>query len=399
MSASATTILHADVDAFFASVEQRDDPRLRGRPVIVGPGVVMAASYEAKAFGIRSGMGARQARRLCPHAQVVAPRFPAYVEAGRALLELFRDTAPIVERMSMEEAFLDVRGLEAISGTPARIAGRLRRRVRQELGLPISVGVARTRVLAKLASRSAKPDGMRVIAPEHELAFLHPLRVEDLWGVGPATARRLHAYGITTVAEVAPLSHAALVDIVGLAAARHLHALAHNRDPRPLKRARRRRSFGAQSALGPWAGSRTELDRILVGLVERVTRRMRVARRVGRTVVLRLRFGDFTRATRSRTLPDPTAATELVLAAARALLAEARPLIERRGLTLLGVTVAGVEPAGEGIQLTLPLEGLHGEALDAVLDELRDRFGPGAVVRAAQLGRSRELSLWLFPGD
>src|SRR2546422_2248167 len=229
----AATILHADLDAFYASVEQRDDPRLRGRPVIVGAGVVLAASYEAKAFGVRTAMGGRQARRLCPHAIVVSPRMSAYAEASKAMFRIFEDATPLVEGLSIDEAFLDVRGLERISGTAAEIAARLRRDVRERVGLPITVGVARTKFLAKVASGVAKPDGLLVVEPERELAFLHPLPVERLWGVGAVTAEKLRDRGIRTVGEVAELSQAALVSMLGRASGHHLHALAHNRDPRP----------------------------------------------------------------------------------------------------------------------------------------------------------------------
>ena len=227
---SGAHILHADVDSFFASVEQRDDPRLRGRPVIVGGGVVLAASYEAKAFGVRTAMGGAQARRLCPRAIVVSPRFSAYVEASREVFAIFRDTSPVVEGMSLEEAFLDVRGLERISGPPEVIAARLRHTVRERAGLPISVGVAATRVVAKLASRAAKPDGLLVIAPGEELDFLHPLAVASVWGVGAATARRLHAHNLQTVGQVARCTEEDLVAILGRHAGRRLHALSHNRE-------------------------------------------------------------------------------------------------------------------------------------------------------------------------
>jgi DNA polymerase IV len=234
------TILHADLDAFYASVEQRDDPRLRGRPVIVGAGVVLAASYEAKAFWVRTAMGGRQARRLCPSAVVVPPRMSAYAEASKAAFRVFDDTSPLVEGLSIDEAFLDVRGLERISGTPIEIAVRLRHEVRERVGLPITVGVARTKFLAKVASGVAKPDGLLVVPPEGELSFLHPLPVERLWGVGPATARKLHERRISTVGEVARLSETVLVTILGRAAGGHLYALAHNRDPRPVVVGRRR---------------------------------------------------------------------------------------------------------------------------------------------------------------
>jgi DNA polymerase IV len=390
------TILHADLDAFYASVEQRDDPRLRGRPVIVGAGVVLAASYEAKARGVRTAMGGARARRLCPDAVVVSPRMAAYTEASRAVFEVFRDTAPVVEGLSIDEAFLDVRGMEHFKGTPAEIAVRLRRAVREDVGLPITVGVARTKFLAKVASGVAKPDGLLVVAPDRELAFLHPLPVQRLWGVGAVTARKLHEHGITTVGQVAALPEPALVDLLGRAAGRQLHALAHNRDPRRVRAGRRRRSIGAQRALGRGARSAAELDAALVGLIDRVCRRMRRADRRARTVVLRLRFADYTRATRSRTMAGSTADTEPILATARGLLATALPLIERQGITLIGVALANLDDAGP-VQLTLPLEGHDGAALDAAVDDVRERFGSGAITRAVLLGRDPGITVPLLP--
>jgi DNA polymerase-4 len=390
------TILHADLDAFYASVEQRDDPRLRGRPVIVGGGVVLAASYEAKAHGVRTAMGGAQARRLCPHAVVVRPRMSAYTEASEAVFRVFDDATPLVEGLSIDEAFLDVRGLKRISGTPAEIAVRLRRDVLERVGLPITVGVARTKFLAKVASGVAKPDGLLVVPPERELAFLHPLPVERLWGVGPATADRLHDWGITTVGEVAALAEGALVSMLGRASGRHLHALAHNRDPRPVQPRRRRRSIGSQHALGRSPRSPAAVDATLVAIVDRVTRRLRAARRVGRTVVLRLRFDDFAKATRSHTLPRPTAETPAILATARALLAAAMPTIEQRGLTLVGIAVANLED-DRPVQLPLPFERDVAAALDAVLDEVRDRFGVTAITRAVLLGRDQALELPRLP--
>ncbi len=390
----SATILHADLDAFYASVEQRDDPRLRGRPVIVGAGVVLAASYEAKAYGIKTAMGGSRARRLCPQAMVVPPRMSAYSEASRAVFEVFEDTTPLVEGLSIDEAFLDVRGLERLSGTPVEIAARLRRRVLEEVGLPITVGVARTKFLAKVASGVAKPDGLLVVPPDGELAFLHPLPVERLWGVGPVTARKLHARGVTTVGEVAELAETVLVSILGRASGRHLHALAHNRDPRPVQRGRRRRSMGTQRALGRRRRSREELDATLVALVDRLTRRLRAARRVCRTVMLRLRFDDYARATRSHTLPEPTAQTDALLATARELLAAAMPIVERRGLTLLGIAFGNLHDEG-AVQLSLSLD--RSRALDAALDDVRDRFGTAVITRAVLLGRDPGLSVPLLP--
>jgi DNA polymerase-4 len=389
-------ILHADLDAFFASVEQRDDPRLRGRPVIVGAGVVLAASYEAKVCGIRTAMSGSRARGLCPDAVVVAPRMSAYAEASKAVYRVFEDTSPVVEGLSIDEAFLDVRGLEHISGTPVEIARQLRRNVLDRVGLPITVGVARTKFLAKVASGVAKPDGLLFVPPDRELAFLHPLPVERLWGVGDVTARKLHARGIRTVGDVARLEEATLVSMLGRASGRHLHALAHNRDPRPVQPGRRRGSIGAQRALGRSPKSLADVDAALLALTDRVTRRMRAAGRAGRTVVLRLRFADFSRATRSHTLPHTTYQTDAILATARGLLAASMPLIERRGLTLIGVAVAHLE-SDDVLQLALPLDGHDRAALDTTLDEIRERFGTSAVTRAILVGRHPGLTMPLLP--
>jgi DNA polymerase IV len=390
------TILHADLDAFYASVEQRDDPRLRGRPVIVGGGVVLAASYEARAHGVKTAMGGRQARQLCPEAIVVEPRMSAYTDASRAVFEVFEQTTPLVEGLSIDEAFLDVGGLRRISGSATDIAIRLRAGVRERVGLPITVGVARTKFLAKVASGVAKPDGLLVVAPDRELAFLHPLPVERLWGVGAVTADKLRGRGIRTVGEVAQLAEMVLVSILGRASGRHLHALAHNRDPRPVVVGQRRRSIGSQRALGRGPHSSDAVDTALVTLVDRVCRRMRSAGRVGRTVVLRLRFDDFSRATRSQTMPWATAESRLILAAARGLLTIAASLIEREGLTLIGISVGNLQN-DTAVQLALPFGRHHGTALDAALDDVRDRFGSDAVTRARLLGRSQGLTVPLLP--
>lgn len=402
---TAATILHADLDAFYASVEQRDDPqRLRGRPVIVGGGVVLAASYEAKAFGVRTAMGGAQALRLCPEAVVVEPRMAAYAEASRAVFAVFEDTTPLVEGISIDEAFLDVGGLRRLRGDAVGIAERLRSDVLERVGLPITVGVARTKFLAKVASGVAKPDGLLLVPPDGELDFLHPLPVERLWGVGEVTAAKLRRNGLTTVSEVAALAESTLVSMLGRAAGRHLHALAHNRDPRPVEARRRRSSIGSQRALGRSRRSAAEVDAVLMGLVDRVTRRMRAAGRVGRTVVVRLRFDDFSRATRSHTLPEATAQTQTILAVVRALVRVATPMIQRRGLTLVGIAVSGLEDE-RAVQLVLPFErptpagvgGVVDRALDGTLDQVRDRFGSSAVTRAVLVGRGEGFTVPLLP--
>jgi len=389
------SILHADADAFFASVEQRDDRRLRGRPVIVGAGVVLAASYEAKAYGIRTAMGGRRARHLCPHAVVVPPRMSAYSEASKAVFEVFEDTTPLVEGLSIDEAFLDVRGLERLAGSPLAIAERLRRRVLSEVGLPVTVGIARTKFLAKVASAVAKPDGLLLVPPDDELGFLHPLPVERLWGVGRVTAGKLHERGLRTVGQVAALDEALLVHLLGRASGRHLHALAHNRDPRPVQTGRRRRSIGSQRALGRRPTSLELIDSSVIAIVDRISRRLRAGGRACRTVVLRLRFDDFTRATRSLTMPRLTDQSEAILAAARTLFAASVPLIQRRGITLVGISLTNLEDSGR-IQLSLT-DDWRPYALDAALDEVRDRYGSAAVTRGVLVGRDPGIAMPLLP--
>jgi DNA polymerase-4 len=393
---SEATILHADADSFFASVEQRDDPSLRGRPVAVGGGVVLAASYEAKAFGVKTAMGGRTARRLCPGLVVVPARFKAYTEASRAMFDVFDDTSPVVEGLSIDEAFIDVRGMRRIAGSPEEIARRLRARVREEVGIPVTVGVARTKFLAKVASGVAKPDGLLVVQPAAELEFLHPLPVERLWGVGDKTAVKLHARGLMTVGQVAALAESTLVAMLGRAAGRQLHALAHNRDPRRVRVGVRRGSIGGQRAIGRGPHTDAELDSTLVALMDRITRRMRRAQRVARTVVLRLRFADFTRATRSHTISEATAQTRPLLGVARELLAEARPLIRERGITLLGISLTNLLNADE-VQLALPLDRHMPTALDIALDSVRDRYGSDAIVRAVLLHRDPGIAMPQLP--
>ncbi len=354
-SPGRASILHADLDAFYASVEQRDDPKLRGLPVIVGGGVVLACSYEAKARGVRTAMNGGQAKRLCPEATVVPPRMSAYTEASRAVYEVFEDTSPVVEALSIDEAFLDVRGLEHISGTPPEIAARLRRDVLDRVGLKISVGVARTKFLAKVASGACKPDGLLVVEEDEEAAFLHPLPIERLWGVGKVTSQKLHSMGIETVGEIAACREESLVAALGPASGRRLLDLANNRDPRDVRKREPRRSIGAQSAFPRDSRDAEELDSLAASLVDRTARRLRKSDQVCRTITVGLRFGDFGRASRSHTLPGPTCQTEAILAAVRDLLAATRPTIEERGLTLLSISLANLE-GDDAVQMELPFE-------------------------------------------
>ena len=402
VSGHEATILHADLDSFYASVEQRDDPGLRGRPVIVGGGVVLAASYEAKAYGVRTAMSGGQARRLCPQAVVVPPRMSAYSQASDAVFEVFRDTSPLVEAISVDEAFIDVGGLRRVSGTPVQIAARLRNDVRERAGLPITVGIARTKFLAKVASQEAKPDGLLLVPPDGELAFLHPLPVRRLWGVGAVTADKLRAHGIETVADVAELSDSMLATMVGPAMGRQLYALSHNIDRRRVTTGVRRRSVGAQRALGRAGNtmSAAEVDAVVIGLIDRIAGRMRGAGRTGRTVTLRLRFNDFGRATRSHTLPRATCSTHTLLETARQLVAAAAPLIAERGLTLVGFAVSGI-PASDGAsaeQLALPFTtGAEPAAVDAAVDSVRRRYGRSALTRGVLVGRDAGLEMPHLP--
>ncbi len=392
------TILHADLDSFYASVEQRDDPSLRGRPIIVGGGIVLAASYEAKRMGVYTPMPEFQARRVCPDVVVVPPRFEAYTAASKAVFEVFDDTSPAVEGLSIDEAFLDVGGLRRIAGTPTEIAARLRSEVLRRVGLPITVGVARTKFLAKVASGVAKPDGLLVVEPDREIEFLHPLPVGRLWGVGPVTERKLHGRGIHTVGEVAALGEAHLVAMLGAGSGRHLHALAHNRDPRPVEVGKRRGSIGSQQALGRGHKSSETIEALLLGIVDRVTRRMRNAGRVGRTVTVRMRFDDYSRATRARSLKHPTAATEPIRDIALAVLSDAADMIEQRGLTLIGLSVGNLENVVDGTeQLLLPFGSRDRSGLDEIVDGLRDRFGHAALTRASLLGRRSGLEVPKLP--
>lgn len=389
-------ILHADLDAFYASVEQRDRPELRGRPMAVGGGVILAASYEARRRGVRGPMNIRAARALCPELIVVPPRMDAYTQASRRVFEIFDDTTPLVEPISIDEAFLDVSGLGRLVGPPKLVAARLRARVLAEVGLAISVGVARTKFLAKVASGVCKPDGLLVVEPDGELEFLHPLPVGRLWGVGPKTEEKLGRSGITTVGQVAELDEVRLVAMLGAGAGRQMHALAHNRDPRRVMTGKRRSSIGSQRALGQRRPGFAELEAILLELVDHVSRRLRDGNRVGRTVMLRFRFGDFTRDTRSHSVPEATGSTAAFLNASHGLLVARRDEIERRGLTLLGFTVANVSPA-DAVQQSLEFDGRSAVDLDGAVDAVRNRYGSDSIGRATLLGRSNGIHVPLLP--
>lgn len=396
------SILHADLDAFYASVEQRDDPNLRGRPVVVGSGVVLASSYEARALGIYTTMSGQDARRACPEAVFVSPRMDAYSKASRAVYEIFNDTAPVVEGISIDEAFLDVAGMEHIAGSPAEIAVRLRRRVLEETELPISVGVARTKFLAKVASDAAKPDGLLVVEPDREVEFLHPLPIQALWGVGKVTTRKLNEMGIRKVGDLASTSRVILASAVGESSADHLLDLANGRDPRRVQPRERRKSIGAQSAFPRGSRNGDQIDSLAAALVDRTARRLREAGRACRTVTLSMRFGDFTRSTRAHTLPFPTDSTESIVAAVRELIEESRARIAEKELTLIGVSLGNLTRA-DTVQMELPLSGQEDAggrdlaALDQAVDVVRSRFGEGVIKRASMIDADQGVPVPTLP--
>jgi DNA polymerase-4 len=398
----AATILHADLDAFYAAVAVRDRPQLRGRPVAVGGGVILSCTYEARSFGVEGGMALREARRLCPHLVVVPGSFPEYVAESRRVFAIFERFTPWVEPLSIDEAFLDVSGARRLFGEPVTIAGELRSAVALETGLAVSVGVARTKFLAKVASRLAKPDGILAVSPEGELEFLHSLPVDALWGVGPVVTRRLAAYGIATVGELAHVPVRSVSRWLGPGRAHHLAALAWNLDPRAVDPRRRARSVGAQRTFATRSRDRERQAAVLLELADRVGRRMRSAGRCGRRVTVRIRFADFETITRSTTLGAPTAATDVIYRAARRLAAPAADDV--RGLRLLGISVSEISACGH-LQLALPFDDSPDVlrpgspaaedrlTLDSTVDRLRDRFGREAVRRAAVMHSPEKATL------
>ncbi|MBJ7354393.1 MAG: DNA polymerase IV [Thermoleophilaceae bacterium] len=383
---SSATVLHADLDAFFASVEQRDNPALRGKPVLVGGGIVTAASYEAKSRGVSTPMSLNQARAICPDAIVVSPRGDAYSAASKEVMAVLEEFSPTVEKISIDEAFLDGAGMEHIHGTPREIAQKIRAAVLERTGLRITIGVARTKFLAKVASGAAKPDGLLVVEPEGELDFLHPLPIEAVWGVGKVTSKKLRARGVKTVGDIAALKEDTLCTILGKAQGHRLHALANNQDPRRVAPRERRKSIGAQRAISKQPRTRAELEAILDSLVDRVTPRLRRAGRSSRTVVLSVRFGDFSRITRSRTLPAPSTSSAEFRAALRALLAPEMEQIHELGITLIGIALANLD---DGAQLELAFDGPGGHEIDATVDAVKERFGKDAIRRGAMVGKDQ----------
>jgi DNA polymerase IV len=404
-SRADASILHVDLDAFYASVEQLADPTLRGRPVIVGGlgprGVVAAASYEARAFGVYSATPMARARRACPDGVFLAPRFDVYRDASRDVMEVLHSFTPLVEAIALDEAFLDVAGARRIHGDGPEIGATIRRRVLAETGLTASVGVATTKMIAKLASDLAKPDGLLLVVPGTELAFLHPLEVRRLWGVGPATGKRLAALGVRTVGDLAALPEAKLVATLGASAGRHLHELAWNRDDRAVQPEREVKSVGHEETFPADVFDRAVLRHEVVRLADRVGARLRAAERAGRTVQLKVRFADFRTITRSRTLADPTDLGAELAAVAGELL-EQVPVAE--GVRLLGVsaqqlTVRRATRPGEQAGLfdeaprtedDPPESRERRAAVERSLDAVRARFGPGAIRPGATNSLHRE---------
>jgi DNA polymerase-4 len=388
---STATILHADLDAFYASVEQLLDPRLRGKPIAVGGSVVLAASYEARAFGVRSGMPGRRARQLCPDLTFVDGHYDHYQRLGDAAINVLGDFTPSIERISIDEAFADVAGCTHLFGSPAVIANSVRARVRTELGLPMSIGVARTKHLAKIASQVAKPDGLVVVDPDAELAFLHDLPVALMWGVGPATEARLAAIGVSTIGQLAESSPQSVEQLLGRAVGSKLTALAWNRDPRQVETRRRARSAGAQSALGRQPAVERVFKPTLHHLADRIGARLRAKCLAGRTITVRVRFADLRSVTRSLTLPAPISATRALAEVAedlvRVALADHR---DEKTISLLAIAVSHLE-AQAILQLELPIaradegrrpgtrKGVARSRADQAIDAIRTRFGEQAV--------------------
>lgn len=378
-------ILHADLDAFYASVEQMLEPRLRGRPVLVGGGIVVAASYEARAFGVRAPMPLRDALALCPGAVVVNGHFEEYLALSDRVMEILGDATPVVEQISVDEAFLDVSGSVHLLGPPTEIARRLRQRVRDEVGLPLSIGIASTKFLAKIASARAKPDGLLLVPLGAELDFLHPLPVEAMWGVGRVTSAKLRRLGIETVGDLACLSPKGMVPVLGSAAAHGLAALAWNHDPRHVRGGRRAGSVGSQQALGRGLTSVEEMDTVVLGLADRVGRRLRAKERVGTHLTVRVRYPGPRSVTRSHVLTGPTASTATLHEAGMALLIRALDVSEGEPATLIGMSLSGLR-SDATVQLALALDGgsvvqpgsaadLKRQSLDSSVDEIRKKFG------------------------
>ncbi|HTZ90797.1 MAG TPA: DNA polymerase IV [Streptosporangiaceae bacterium] len=376
-------ILHVDMDAFYASVEIRDRPELAHTPVIVGGlsgrSVVLSATYEARSFGVRSAMPMSRARRLCPHAVVIPPRHRLYGSVSKEVMAIFRAVTPLVQPLSLDEAFLDVSGAIRLFGTPASIGQRIRREVAQQQQITCSVGVATTKFLAKLASVHAKPDGLLVIPADSTLEFLHPLPISALWGVGDKTGETLARLGLRTVGDIAATPLATLERDVGKATAAHLHALASGRDDRAVEPAVREKSVGSEETFEVDVSDPAVIRRELLRLSRRTARSLRSSGYATRTVVIKLRKADFTTITRSKTLPEPTSQTQRIYATACALYASSG-LSGQARLRLVGVRATGLVPdIAAATQLALGERGASWQDAESALDRISGRFGPDAV--------------------
>ena len=392
------SIIHVDMDAFFVSVELLDQPELRGKPVVVGGdgerGVVAAASYEARSFGVYSAMSSVQARRLCPHAIFLRGRYERYSEVSANVMAIFRDVTPLVEPLSLDEAFLDVSGALRLLGEAPVIAGTLRQRVLDEQGLTCSVGVASTKFVAKLATGAAKPkasekgpqfgSGVFVVQPDETLGFLRPLPVESLWGVGPATLAKLHRIGVLTIADLADLPEENVVAVLGRSQGRHLHSLSNGHDERSVEPDRAMKSIGHEETFAHDHHLRSTLDRELVQFADAVASRLRAQGLVARTIQLKVRFGDFTTITRSTTLAVSVDDSHSLLEAGRQLLELVDPA---QGVRLLGLSVSGLS-SDSSKQLTFDeaTSGPGWQEADRMIDEIRARFGDDAIGPAISAG-------------
>ncbi len=387
-------ILHADLDAFYAAVAVKEDPSLAGKPVAVGAGVVLSCTYEARAYGVRGGMPVREARSMCPHLIVVDGTFGAYTEYSKAVFAIFESYTPVVERLSIDEAFMDVTGSTHLFGTPADIGRAIRNDVRRETGLAVSVGATPRKFLSKIASQVAKPDGLIVVNPGEELEFLHPLPVSYLWGVGPVTKRRLNALGIHTIGDIAATPQDSMVSMLGSAHATHLYALSHNLDPRPVEMRRKAKSLSAQSAMRAKIRTLDELVPVLSRLTDRVAGRMRAKDLTARTVTIKIRFGDLSSITRSTTMPTSTGSTGAIVVVATKMLERVLTEFPKHETTLLSVAASGIA-TGEPTQLAFGVDDddvsggspreLEYEALDQSVDELRRRFGADVITHGSDL--------------
>ncbi|MCZ7531826.1 MAG: DNA polymerase IV [Acidimicrobiia bacterium] len=393
-------ILHADLDAFYAAVAVKENPALAGKPMAVGAGVVLSCTYEARAYGVRGGMPVREARTLCPHLIVVDGTFGAYTQYSKAVFAIFGSYTPVVERLSIDEAFMDVTGSIHLFGTPADIGRAIRSDVKRETGLAVSVGATPRKFLSKIASQVAKPDGLIVVNPGEELEFLHPLPVSYLWGVGPVTKRRLNDLGIHTIGDIAATPQDAMTSMLGSAHATHLYALAHNLDPRPVETRRKAKSLSAQSAMRAKIRTLDELVPVLKRLTDRVASRMRVKNLSARTVTIKVRFGDLSSITRSTTMPASTDATGAIVVVATKMLERVLTEFPNHETTLLSVAASGIA-AGEPTQLAFGVDDddvsggspreLEYEALDQSVDALRKRFGADVITHGSDLlsGRTK----------